>query len=109
MVIRIINYNNDELERYILKSTLKIAVTHHAGLHARPASIFVQTANKFACDIKVQNLTEQSNIANAKSILSVLTLGVSQGHEIEIVADGEDALDALKTLEALIQDNFGEE
>jgi phosphotransferase system HPr (HPr) family protein len=92
-----------------LKSSLNITITHPAGLHARPASIFVQTANKFASNIQVQNITDQSNVANAKSILSVLTLGVSQGHEIEIIADGDDASDAIKALEALIKDNFGED
>jgi phosphotransferase system HPr (HPr) family protein len=92
-----------------MKSKLNITVNHPAGLHARPASLFVQTANKFSSDIQVQNLTDNSNLANAKSILSVLTLGVCQDHEIEITADGDDAEDALIALEALIEDNFGEE
>ncbi|HBH13858.1 MAG TPA: HPr family phosphocarrier protein [Clostridiales bacterium] len=92
-----------------MKSKLNITVNHPAGLHARPASLFVQTANKFSSDIQVQNLTDNSNLANAKSILSVLTLGVCQDHEIEIIADGDDAEDALIALEALIEDNFGEE
>jgi phosphotransferase system HPr (HPr) family protein len=92
-----------------MKSKLNIIVSHPAGLHARPASIFVQTANKFNSDIQVQNLTDYSALANAKSILSILTLGVCQGHEIEITAEGDDAEDALKALESLIEDNFGEE
>lgn len=92
-----------------MKSSLKITVSHPSGLHARPASLFVQTSNKFTSDIQVQNLTDNSTVANAKSILSVLTLGVCQDHEIEIVAEGEDADDALNALEALIKDNFGEE
>ena len=91
------------------KSTLKITVSHPAGLHARPASLFVQTANKFSSNIQVQNLTDDSDLANAKSILSILTLGVCQDHEIEITAEGEDAEDALKALQALIEDNFGED
>lgn len=91
-----------------MKSTLKIKVNHPAGLHARPASLFVQTASKFTSDIHVQNLTNASDVANAKSILSVLTLGVVQNHEIEIVAEGEDAESATKALEVLISDNFGE-
>ncbi len=92
-----------------MKSTLKIKVTHPAGLHARPASLFVQTANKFDSEIQVQNITDESDIANAKSILSILTLGVMQDHEIEINADGNDAQEALQELKALIEDNFGEE
>lgn len=92
-----------------MNSSLKIAVSHSAGLHARPASLFVQTANKFSSDIKVQNLTKNSNLVNAKSILSILTLGVCQNHEIEIVAEGDDAEAALNALKALIKDNFGED
>lgn len=96
-------------ERITLKSTLTTTISHPSGLHARPASLFVQTANKYLCDIQVKNLTDNSDLANAKSILSVLTLGVCQDHEIEIIAEGEDADDALKALEALIEDNFGED
>ena len=91
-----------------MKSTLTITLEHPAGLHARPASLFVQTANKFGSEIKVKNLTNDSNHANAKSILSVLTLGVTQGTEIEIVAEGEDAEQAITALKDLIEDNFGE-
>ncbi len=91
-----------------MKSILKISVNHAAGLHARPASLFVQTANKFTSDITVHNLTSNSAQANAKSILRVLTLGVMQGNEIEIVAEGEDAEQATEALKALIEDNFGE-
>ncbi len=91
-----------------MKSTLKIKVTHPAGLHARPASVFVQTASKFSSDIMVKNLTDDSAAVNAKSILSVLTLGVMQDHEVEISAEGEDAKDAISALEALISSNFGE-
>jgi phosphotransferase system HPr (HPr) family protein len=91
-----------------MKSTSKIKVNHQAGLHARPASVFVQTASKFSSDITVKNLTDESAAVNAKSILSVLTLGVMQNHEVEISAEGEDAEDAISALEALISSNFGE-
>lgn len=91
-----------------MKLTLKTTIQHPAGLHARPASLFVQTANKYQSDITVQNLTEDSPIVNAKSILNILTLGVMQNHEIEIVADGDDAEQALEGFQALIDDNFGE-
>lgn len=91
-----------------MKTKLSIEITHPAGLHARPASLFVQTANQFSNDITVQNLTTKSNPVNAKSILSILTLGVMQGHQIEIIAQGEDAEDSITALKALIEDNFGE-
>jgi phosphotransferase system HPr (HPr) family protein len=92
-----------------MKTNLKITVNHSAGLHARPASLFVQTANKFTSNISVQNITQDSPVSNAKSILSVLTLGVIQGHEIEIIAEGDDAEKAIIALESLIKENFGEE
>jgi len=92
-----------------MKTNLRITVDHSAGLHARPASLFVQTANKFTSNISVQNITQDSPVSNAKSILSVLTLGVIQGHEIEIIAEGDDAEKAIVALESLIRDNFGEE
>jgi phosphotransferase system HPr (HPr) family protein len=91
-----------------MKSILRIKITHPADLHARPASLFVQTANKHASEITVQNLIDKSDVVNAKSILSVLTLGVMQDHEIEIIAKGSDAEETTKALKALIEDNFGE-
>jgi phosphocarrier protein HPr len=82
-----------------------VTVTHKVGLHARPASVFVQTASKFASDISVSC---EDRTANAKSILTVLTLGAHQGAEITIKAEGEDAQEALDTLVKLVEDNFGE-
>ena len=84
---------------------IKLTVNHEVGLHARPASIFVQTAAKFSSDIEV---THGETKANAKSILAVLTLGAHKGAEILISAEGEDAEEALKALEELVLDNFGE-
>ena len=85
---------------------IKLTVTHEVGLHARPASAFIQTAAKFSSDIEV---THGEITANAKSILSVLTLGVHKDAEIVVKADGEDADEALKALEELVLDNFGED
>jgi phosphocarrier protein HPr len=85
---------------------INLVVKHKVGLHARPASIFVQTAAKYNSDIEV---THGDNTVNAKSILAVLTLGAHQGAEITIKAEGEDAEDALKALEELVNDNFGED
>jgi phosphocarrier protein HPr len=84
---------------------ITLTVNHEVGLHARPASMFVQTAAKFSADIEV---THGENTANAKSILNVLTLGVNKGAEIIIKAEGDDAHEALKALEELVLDNFGE-
>ena len=81
-------------------------IHHEVGLHARPASMFVQTAAKYSSDIEV---THGETTANAKSILGILTLGAHQGALIPIRAEGEDADEALKTLELLVLDNFGED
>jgi phosphotransferase system HPr (HPr) family protein len=88
--------------------SIVLTVNHSVGLHARPAAQFVQTASKFEAEITVANKTKESDPVSAKSILSVLTLGVHQGYEIEITADGSDEDDALKVLEQLVADNFGE-
>lgn len=83
----------------------KVIVNHKVGLHARPASVFVQTAAKFESDITVS--CEGRN-ANAKSILTVLTLGAHKGTEITIAAEGDDAEEAVNTLVELVENNFGE-
>ena len=89
--------------------SITIKVDHPVGLHARPAAEFVKKASKFNSDIQVQNITSEGDPVNAKSILSVLTLGVNQGHEIKIDAEGTDASEALKSLSDLVDSNFGEE
>ncbi len=86
----------------------RIVVTHKVGLHARPASIFVQTANKFTSDITVRNVTSGGEPVDAKSILMVLTLGVMKDHEIELQIDGSDEQQALDCLGELVRSNFGE-
>lgn len=85
-----------------------IQVKNKVGLHARPASLFVQTATKFSSKIKVKNLTTNGNFVDAKSIIMVLTLGVMKDHEVVIQTEGADADAALGALRALIENNFGE-
>jgi len=85
-----------------------IPVKHKVGLHARPASLFVQTAAKFSSKIKVKNLTTNGNFVDAKSIIMVLTLGVMKDHEVVIQTEGADADAALDALQMLIENNFGE-
>ncbi len=86
----------------------RILVRHKVGLHARPASVFVQTANKFMSDITVRNITAGGDPVDAKSILMVLTLGVMKDHEIELQVDGPDEQQALDCLDELVRNNFGE-
>ncbi len=85
-----------------------IQVKNKVGLHARPASLFVQTAAKFSSKIKVKNLTTNGNFVDAKSIIMVLTLGVMKNHEVVIQTEGADADDALSALKSLIDSDFGE-
>jgi phosphotransferase system HPr (HPr) family protein len=82
-----------------------LTIHHKVGLHARPAALFIQTAKEFDSNITV---THGEREANAKSILSMLTLGADQGAVITVHAEGEDAEQALAALEALVEDNFGE-
>lgn len=84
---------------------ITLEIKNKVGLHARPAAMFVQLANKFKSDIRVL----KGNVnANAKSILNVLTLGAGPGSAIRLQAEGEDAESALKALEELVGSNFGE-
>jgi len=90
---------------------IKVVVKSKVGLHARPAALFVQTAAKFKSEVKVSCLdseTAQTRLANAKSILSILTLGVFQGTEITIQATGEDEEAVAQALNDLVESNFGE-
>lgn len=84
---------------------ITLTVRNKVGLHARPAALFVQAAQKFKCDIKV---THGEREGNAKSILSVLSLGIDKNAVITIQSEGDCAEEALQALEALIEDNFGE-
>lgn len=90
----------------------KVIVNNKVGLHARPASVFVQEASRHTSEIRVSCQdpeTKEIREANAKSILGVLTLGVFQGIEITIRAEGADEVPAVEALETLVKNNFGEE
>jgi phosphotransferase system HPr (HPr) family protein len=87
----------------------RVTVQHPTGLHARPAALFVRTAAGFSAAVRVTNLTrDESRRADAKSIINLMTLGVEQGHELLISADGDDADEAVVTLISLVKDDFGE-
>jgi len=76
-----------------------IIIKNKTGLHARPAAIFVQIANKFDSEIIVKKGTQQ---VNGKSIMGILMLAAGQGQEIIIVAKGPDAELAIKELEKIL-------
>ncbi len=70
--------------------------------------MFVKTANKYTSDITVENLSNQSEPVNAKSILGILSSGVEMNHQIQITAEGNDEQEALAALCELIETNFGD-
>ena len=88
--------------------SVKLTIINPYGLHARPAASFVTRASGFHSEIKLQNLTTQSQIVNAKSINQVMLLEVRQGHEIVVSATGEDATKALAALQEIVKAGFGE-
>lgn len=83
----------------------EVTVQNSVGLHARPATFFIQRANEFKSSIWVE---KDERRVNAKSLLGVLSLGIVKGSKISIIADGSDEADAVETLIALIESNFSE-
>ena len=83
----------------------EVEVLNQAGLHARPATFFIQKANEFKSSIWVE---KDERKVNAKSLLGVLSLGITKGTSINIIADGVDEEEAVVTLVNLIASNFTE-
>ena len=85
--------------------TQEITVNNEVGLHARPATFFIQKANEFKSGIWVE---KEDRRVNAKSLLGVLSLGIVKGTKITLIADGADEKEAVGALVDLVNDNFGE-
>lgn len=81
----------------------KVVLKNEAGLHARPAAIFVQTANKYLCDVYIELDNKR---VNGKSIMGLMSLGVFQGEEISIITKGEDEKEAMEDLMDLIENRI---
>ena len=81
----------------------EVTVTNSVGLHARPATYFVQKANTYKASIKIERGDRR---ANAKSLLGVLSLGIVKGTEVKLVAEGIDEAEAIDGLSALILKGF---
>ena len=82
-----------------------VRVQNHVGLHARPATFFIQKANEFKSSIWVE---KEERRVNAKSLLGVLSLGIVGGTDIKIIADGSDEQQAVDSLVKLIESGFAE-
>jgi phosphocarrier protein len=84
---------------------IKLVLTNAAGLHARPAAQFIQTAAAFKSKITIQSGSKR---ADAKSILAVMGMGLGPGAEFLLTADGLDEGECIAALQALVESNFGE-
>lgn len=83
----------------------EVTVQNKVGLHARPATFFIQKANEFKSSIWVER---EDRRVNAKSLLGVLSLGIVGGTDISIIADGPDEETAVEGLVKLVQSGFAE-
>ena len=83
----------------------EVVITNSSGLHARPATFFIQKANCYRSTILVE---KDDRKVNAKSLLGVLSLGIAKGMTINIIADGQDEDAALDGLVSLINSGFNE-
>ena len=83
----------------------EVMVQNQVGLHARPATFFIQKANEFKSSIWVE---KEERRVNAKSLLGGLSLGIVGGTKIDIIADGSDEQEAVDSLVALVESGFAE-
>jgi phosphocarrier protein len=87
-----------EVKRFVIKNKL--------GLHARAAALVVQKANQFACHIKIE---KDGLEVNAKSIMGVMMLAAAKDSRVTVKVEGAGSQEALKALEELFENKFGEE
>ena len=83
-----------------------VMVQNQVGLHARPATFFIQKANQFKSSIWIE---KEERRVNAKSLLGILSLGIVGGTQIRIIADGADEQEAVTALTELVDSGFAEE
>ena len=83
-----------------------VMVQNQVGLHARPATFFIQKANEFRSSIWIE---KDERRVNAKSLLGILSLGIIGGTQIKIIADGADEQAAVNALVELVESGFSEE
>jgi phosphocarrier protein HPr len=90
----------------VLTITKDFLVSNKLGIHARPAALFVKTANRFTCDIFVEKDGEK---VNGKSIMGLMMLAAGPGSKLTVHAEGQDASQALSEIEILLKRKFDEE
>ena len=85
-------------------------IKNKLGLHARPASLFVQTASRHRCKVTVtKSQSGEDVVVNGKSVMGIMMLAAACGEEVKVVLDGPDEREALKRLEDLFARKFDEE
>ena len=84
----------------------EVTIQNKLGLHLRAAAVFIETANKFPCQVFLRKAGQEK--VNAKSIMGIMALGAACGSAVTVVTDGENESEALEKLTALIQNRFGE-
>ena len=84
----------------------ELVVANKLGIHARPAAMFVKTANQFECDVFVE---KDGETVNGKSIMGLMMLAAGPGSKIRVQAEGEDAARAVNEIEALLKRKFDED
>ncbi len=83
----------------------EVVIKNRAGMHARPAALLVQTANKFSSNIYFEKDSEQ---VNGKSIMGIITLGATYNTELKIIANGKDEIESVEALVGLFEIKFEE-
>ncbi|MTI60531.1 HPr family phosphocarrier protein [Iocasia frigidifontis] len=83
----------------------EVIIKNKTGLHARPAAVFVEAADRFESDVEI---IFDGIAVNAKSIIGVLSLGIGKGDQITLVTEGSDEKEALEYLIEIIENSFGE-
>lgn len=83
-----------------------VTVKNRAGIHARPAAIIAQTANKFACEV---SLGRDDSVVNAKSIMGVITMAAGYNTVLTLKTEGPDESEAASAIVALFESKFEEE
>ena len=83
----------------------EVKVKNQVGLHARPATFFIQKANEFKASIWIE---KEERRVNAKSLLGILSLGIVGGTDIKIIADGPDEQVAVNSLVELVESGFSD-
>ena len=83
----------------------KIEIKNKLGLHARAAALLVQTVNRFSAQVSI---SKDGQTADGRSIMGVLTLAATQGSKVQIEAVGDDAEQAVKAIERLVDKRFNE-